>query len=257
MLKIIQRFVITATGILSPNFLLVANKSKEVKAMNKLVSIIIPTYNGEKYLAETIQSIKKQNIPHEIIVIDDVSSDKSVEIAKDMGVKVLVNSVRKGQVAGKNIGIRAATGEYWLTIDQDDILRPYSLQRLLTEMEDSSKDISIVMAKLKDFCSPDTPNQIRFVKKEPYYGILTGTTLFRKSIFDTIGLFREDIITGDVIDLTHRLSQYNKKIKKIDFISCDRRIHNSNYGITNQKNEYKDYAKILRDKLRGNSNNTK
>ena len=216
--------------------------------MNNLISVIIPAYNGEKYIAETIKSIKEQNILHEIIVIDDVSSDKTPEIARDMGAKVIVNSIRKGQVVGKNIGIRAATGDYWLTIDQDDLLRPHALQRLLKEIK--KKHAPIVMAKIKDFCSPDTPCQIRFVKKEPYYGILTGTTLFLKSIFDEIGLFREDIITGDVIDLTHRLAKFNKKIEKLDFITCDRRIHNDNFGIKNQKKEYQDYAKILRDSLR-------
>ena len=56
-------------------------------------------------------------------------------------------------------------------------------------------------------------------------------------------------ITGDVIDLTNRLEKVGVKIKKIDFISCDRRIHNANYGRTNQADEYKDYAKLLRERL--------
>lgn len=63
-------------------------------------------------------------------------------------------------------------------------------------------------------------------------------------------IFREDIITGDVIDLTNRLNKAGIEIKKIDFISCARRIHSANYGRTNQKDEYKDYAKILRERLR-------
>ena len=114
--------------------------------MNNLISVIIPAYNGEKYIAETIKSIKEQNILHEIIVIDDVSSDKTPEIARDMGAKVIVNSIRKGQVVGKNIGIRAATGDYWLTIDQDDLLRPHALQRLLKEIK--KKHAPIVMANI-------------------------------------------------------------------------------------------------------------
>ena len=110
------------------------------------------------------------------------------------------------------------------------------------------------MAKLKDFCSPDTPQQIKFVKTEPFSNILTGSTLFKKEVFNVIGFFREDTITGDVIDLRERLSKNNLSIHMADFITCNRRIHNNNYGITNQADEYKDYAKILRDKLKAKIN---
>ena len=113
-----------------------------------------------------------------------------------------------------------------------------------------SPDNKIIMAKLKDFCSPDTPEQKKYCKPEPFYGILTGSTLFKKEVFDIVGDFREDIITGDVIDLTNRLEKAGITIKKADFISCDRRIHSANYGRTNQADEYKDYAKVLRERLK-------
>ncbi len=105
------------------------------------------------------------------------------------------------------------------------------------------------MAQLKDFCSPDTPEQSKYVKLRPFWGILTGSTLFKKEVFNLVGDFREDIITGDVIDLTTRLKKAGLQIKKVDFVSCNRRIHNANFGRTNQKDEYKDYAKVLRERL--------
>ncbi len=216
--------------------------------MEDLISVVIPSYNGEKYIKETIESIQRQTFNHEIIVIDDISTDRTVEIAKSMGCRVIVNTEHKGQVAGKNTGIRAAKGNYWLTIDQDDMLTENALKKLYDEMQ-KSPDNKIIMAKLKDFCSPDTPEQKKFCKPEPFYGILTGSTLFKKEVFDIVGGFREDIITGDVIDLTNRLSKADITIKKADFISCDRRIHSANYGRTNQADEYKDYAKVLRERL--------
>ena len=105
------------------------------------------------------------------------------------------------------------------------------------------------MAQLKDFCSPDTPEQAKYVKLRPFWGILTGSTLFKKEVFELIGDFREDIITGDVIDLTTRLKKVGLQIKKVDFVACNRRIHSANFGRTNQKDEYKDYAKVLRERL--------
>lgn len=216
--------------------------------MSDLISIVIPTYNGEKYIKECIESIRKQNMDTEIIVVDDISTDNTAQIARDMGAKVIVNEVHKGQVAGKNTGIREAEGKYWLTIDQDDMLREGALKRFYQEFENDA-NAKIVMAKLKDFCSPDTPEQKNFCKPNPFYGILTGSTMFKKDVFDVIGFWQEGVITGDVIDLTTRLLKTGISIKKIDYISCDRRIHNANYGRTNQKEEYKDYAAALRARL--------
>lgn len=215
--------------------------------MQDLISVIIPTYNGEKYIKECIESIQVQNFSHEIIVIDDISTDRTADIACEMGARVIVNDVHKGQVAGKNTGIREAKGNYWLTIDQDDKLVEGALRKLYEELQDGTQ---IVMAKLKDF--PQDESQVKFCHKEPFRGILTGSTLFRKEIFDVIGDFREDIITGDVIDLTNRLVKADLEIKKVDFVTCHRRIHDENYGRTNQKNEYKDYAKILRERIKKN-----
>jgi glycosyltransferase involved in cell wall biosynthesis len=212
-----------------------------------LISVVIPSYNGEKYIEETIESVQRQRVNHEIIVIDDVSTDRTVDIARSMGCIVCVNTKRRGQVAGKNTGIRVSRGNYWFTIDQDDKLTDGSLQRLYDEMRKSSS--KIIMAQLKDFCSPDTPEAANYVKPKPYYGILTGSTLFRKEVFDSVGAFREDIITGDVIDLTSRLEKAGIEIVKADFVACERRIHNANYGRTNQNDEYRDYAQLLRERI--------
>ncbi len=216
--------------------------------MQDLISVIIPAYNGGKYISETIESIQNQDFPHEIIVVDDISTDNTVQIAREMDCRVIVNKVHKGQVAGKNTGIRESKGNYWLTIDQDDCLTKGALRRLYDEMQKSSEN-KIIMAQLKDFCSPDTPEQQKYVKLRPFWGILTGSTLFKKDVFEIIGDFREDIITGDVIDLTARLNKVGLQIKKVDFVSCNRRIHSANFGRTNQKDEYKDYAKVLRERL--------
>ncbi len=216
--------------------------------MQDLISIVIPTYNGEKYIRECLESIKAQDFPHEVIVIDDISTDKTAEIAREMGVKVLVNDVHRGQVAAKNIGIRESRGNYWLTIDQDDKLTPGALRRLYDEMQ-KSPDNYIIMAQLKDFCSPDTPDEAKYCKPKPFRGILTGSTLFKTEVFDKIGPFREDIITGDVIDMTNRMAKTGLHITNADFVTCDRRIHSHNFGRTNQKDEYKDYLKVLRERL--------
>jgi len=208
----------------------------------ELVSIVIPTYNGEAFLSECLQSISSQSVPHEVIVVDDRSTDRTAEIAAGMGAEVIINEVHRGQVAGKNTGIRNMRGEYFMTIDQDDRLKPEALKELLRELKENRADI--VMSRLCDF--GDTIQDEEYCHPEPFWGILTGAALFRREVFDIIGLFDESVTTGDVIDLTDRCQRSGITILRSDIITCERRIHSSNFGRKNPEEEYRDYAKLLR-----------
>lgn len=73
--------------------------------------------------------------------------------------------------------------------------------------------------------------------------------MIKKSVFEKIGLFDENIKAGEIISLTNKFQEFNINTKKIDFISSKRRIHDTNYGKTNKGNEFKDYASLLRAKL--------
>lgn len=218
--------------------------------MTSLISVIIPAYNGVKYIQETIGGIKKQNMNVEIIVVDDCSTDNTVEIAEKAGCKVIRHSENKGQVIGKNTGIKAAKGEYIIFNDQDDIMREGTLSRLASEL-DADENAAAVMAKSLDFISPDAKNASNMGRREPVWGMFSGATMFRKSTFDVIGLFDENVRlnTGETIIIQDKMNTHNLLMKKIDFIATDRRIHDNNFGMTNQKKEYQDYASVLRAKL--------
>lgn len=213
-----------------------------------MVTVVIPVRNGEKYLREAIDSVRAQEVETELVVIDDASTDRTGAIARELGCRVFRNATCCGQMYGKNIGIREAQGEFWLSLDADDRLRPGALRRMLDEF-DAVPETQIVMTKVKDFCSPDTPDAARFVKPEPFAGVLTGSALFRRAVFERIGWFREDLKAGDVIDLQGRCAAAGVAIRRLDLITCDRRIHASNFGRTQQKAEFRDYAKLLRERL--------
>ncbi len=73
--------------------------------------------------------------------------------------------------------------------------------------------------------------------------------MIRKNVFDIIGDFDEQVTAGEILDWQTKMKKYNLKIKKLDLVSTNRRIHTSNFGRTQQKTEFKDYAKSLRDRL--------
>lgn len=232
------------------DFIEKADKNANEKIVpNSLISVIMPVKNGKNYLREAILSILKQNMNLEIIVVDDGSTDDTVEIAKDLGCKVISHGTSKGQVVAKNTALKVAKGEYIIFCDHDDLLSENSLRTFYQEFE-KNPQLEVVIAKIKDFISPDAKNQNQTIKSEPYYGCLGGSIMFKRAVFDKIGLFDESIKAGEIISLNNKFQENNIKTLKIDFISSLRRIHDTNYGKTNKGTEFKDYTTLLRAKLR-------
>ena len=135
--------------------------------------------------------------------------------------------------------------------DHDDIMNNGVLEKMLAELNAAS-DISAVMCKVKDFISDDIPYEEKQkikIKSEPYYGLFTGAVLIRKNVFDIIGNFDEKVTAGEILEWQTKMEKHNLKIKKLDLISTQRRLHTTNFGRTQQKTEFKDYAKSLRERL--------
>lgn len=220
--------------------------------MTALTSIIIPVKNGSNYLAEALEAIKLQNVNTEIIVVDDASNDNSAEIAKYFGCIVLKHQTCKGPVIAKNTALKVASGKYIMFHDHDDIMREDSLAKMISEIEKDELFFA-VMAQLQDFFCPKLSAQESAklaLKSEPYFGLFSGAILMKKEIFNIIKPFEENIQAGEILDWTNKMSLHNLPIKRLNFIATKRRIHNSNFGRTNKDAEYKDYAAILRSRIK-------
>ena len=99
-------------------------------------SIIVPVYNVEKYIGKCLESIKNQTYKdYEVIVVNDGSTDKSMEIAKEYNVKV-INTKHVSVSEARNIGVKHATGEYLMFLDSDD----FCDNKLLEEITKSLKN---------------------------------------------------------------------------------------------------------------------
>lgn len=107
------------------------------------LSICIPVYNQAEYLADAIESALDQTYPCEIIVVNDGSTDNSLEIAKyyePKGVKV-INQVNKGLPSARNTLIMNATQPYILFLDSDDILKENAAERIIDAIGKTGADI--------------------------------------------------------------------------------------------------------------------
>ncbi len=110
----------------------------------KLVSVIIPCFNAERWIAETIDSCLKQTYPYiEIIVIDDFSTDLSMEIVKSYGDKIIWEHLRenKGGSYARNRGFALSKGEYIQFLDADDLILPEKIERQINFLEETQADV--------------------------------------------------------------------------------------------------------------------
>lgn len=127
------------------------------------ISIIVPCFNQGQYLEDCLESAYNQTVPaHEIIVINDGSTDNTREIAERYMFKEfpgiespvrVINQVNKGLSAARNAGIMAATGDYILPLDADDMLKENAIERLTQEIQRTDADI--VAPSFKEFGMSD------------------------------------------------------------------------------------------------------
>lgn len=118
-------------------------KSKKTK-----ITIGIPSYNQQDFLSDAIQSALDQTVKSEIIVVDDGSTDGSLEIAQKFPVKV-VSQVNKGLASARNTAIMNMSGDYFFPLDADDMMKENCIEKILEVIE--STDADIVAPSFKHF----------------------------------------------------------------------------------------------------------
>src|SRR3990170_2838516 len=109
------------------------------------VSVIIPTYNREKYIVETLQSVFAQTFTdYEVIVIDDGSTDNTADVLRPYLDRIVyIRKPNGGQGSARNVGIKVAKGEYIAFLDSDDLWMPEKLE-LQVKYLDNNKDAGLV-----------------------------------------------------------------------------------------------------------------
>jgi len=184
--------------------------------MNKnrtMLSIIIPTYNEEKYIGRLLDSIKKsKDIEYEIIVADANSKDRTREIAKSFGCKV----VKGGKPAeGRNSGAEAAKGNLLFFLDADVILPKNFLEESISEFNKRQLDIAMCLfqptpKKMIDKVIYELHN-LYLVLTEKFNPTTIGhSILTKKSMFNKVNGFNETLKLSEDYDFGQRASKKGK-----------------------------------------------
>ena len=178
------------------------------------VSIIIPVYNGERYVSEAIDSVLNQSYKDfEIIVIDDDSKDNTSNILRTYGKKIRWKSQEnKGQASALNEGIKMAKGRYIAYLDADDVCLPERFENQV-EYLDAHSNVGLVYSDFYQINGNGETQRImkshphdKFVLLQNNY-IPRSTVMHKRECLNGVGLFDESITGDDDWDMWIRISE--------------------------------------------------
>lgn len=173
--------------------------------MNKLFSIIIPVYNGENFVSEAIESaISQIGVNSEIIVIDDGSTDNTINIIRGFGDRVtLYEQKNSGVSVARNYGASKANGQYLAFLDADDVWLPTKLKK---QEEKLNKSFDLVYTNRLNIGQtgdlPEVHSEICGMPEGDIFEELLGgnfitnsSVVVKKTVYENIGGYDEELLT--------------------------------------------------------------
>jgi hypothetical protein len=206
-------------------------------------TVIIPTFNRADYLASSITAILNQTVPaDQIIVVDDGSRDHTEKVVKAFEPRVqYLRKENGGKSTALNLGLQYATGDLIWIFDDDDIAEPDALERLSTALRDNP-DCGFAYGRYDHFTVdqkgaasyrpvhfPDVPPSELFLALMEWSFILQQGLLVRRSCYEEVGPFDEDLIRSQDLEMMLRLARRYKGVR-VDGILFHLRQHSGIRG---------------------------
>ncbi len=200
------------------------------KMGSSLVSVIIPSYNGGRYLSEAIESVLVQEYgPIEVIVVNDGSTDNTETVAGRYSDHIIyTRQENRGPAAARNRGLQMSRGKVIGFLDADDLWSRNKLSLQLSLLADVSVEIVLGLSQpMKLRMGED--GRSRFENwHDPYCALLFGAAVFRRSVFDKVGLFDETLCYGEDTDWFMRAREHSVSMTITEAVSLFYRHHESN-----------------------------
>lgn len=173
--------------------------------MEELISIVVPVYQVERFIAETIESVQKQDYKNwELLLVDDCSEDKSCAIIEEMAagdsrIRLIHQQTNQGAAKARNCGVRNAAGRYLCFLDSDDLWESDKLSRELTFMKEKGAGFVFTGYEFADEYGKGLGKVVRVPAQISYSEALKNTTIFTSTVmFDRTKIKDEDILMPDI-----------------------------------------------------------
>ena len=205
-----------------------------------LISVIVPVYNAEKYVAEAVASIRRQNYaPLEIIAIDDGSTDASVAIIETLGDDIeILRQENAGPGIARNKGLAKARGEFIAFLDADDLWVDDKLLHQCAYLL-AHPDIEVVAGREKYFGDDgEWAKKLRLAEDKTALSFKLGATLIRRSAFERIGNFDETLTISDDFEWFMRARDLGLPMRVLDEIVLYYRVHSESLTQTGRVQDF-------------------
>lgn len=173
--------------------------------MQDKVSIITPSWNSEKYIKKTIESVQNQTYSNwEMIIVDDCSSDNTVKIVQEISkedprVRILKQSTNGGAAKARNRSLKESSGRYVAYLDADDIWKPSKLEKQVQFMQERKCGFSCTSYEVIDDSGKPLNKEVHMLPKVDYIGFLTNNLLQTVGIMvDTKIVNKELLVMPDI-----------------------------------------------------------
>jgi len=217
-----------------------------------MISVIIPVFDGERYIAQAIESVLDQTLPpDEVFVVDDGSQDGTREAIARYGSRVHYHHQSNlGSGAARNWGIRESKGDLLAFLDADDLWLPRRLE-LQKAALDEDPGLDLVFCHMSQFRSPElSPDEKAnlLCDETPQPAPLISCLLARRSAFERVGPLRTDV-KADFIDWYLNAQDMGLRMRTVDVPLVRRRIHPRNFSLTSKTDVRREYLFMLKASL--------
>ena len=216
-------------------------------AAHPTVSVIIPLYNAEVFLAQAIESVLGQtHPPQQVLVIDDGSTDQSAQIARRYGADVeLVRQPNAGGAQARNRGVTLAQGDLLAFLDNDDWWAPEKLAWQLDALR-QSPHLEAIFGQIQPIDTTTAADQEAawrsFTAQDGWH---LDTLLIRRQAFQRIGLF-DPAWMIDTVEWLWRARRLGLCAQVLPQVVAWRRIHGDNHSIRARPRAHAEYFRLIR-----------
>lgn len=213
------------------------------------ISVIIPAFNREAYVAEAIESALGQTCPpEEIVVVDDGSTDRTAEIARSFEKRVrCISQENLGCGAARNAGLKEARGSFIAFLDSDDVWLERKLEIQLAYLR-AHPEIDMVFCRMKPFLSPEIdPAGVPKFDAREIVACNAQSLLTRRETFTKAGLFPPERNVGEFFSWFTRACDAGLTHHILPELLLLRRVHLTNS--VRDPNTRLAYVRFLKERL--------
>ncbi len=218
------------------------------------MTVVIPLFEGERFVAEAIASALAQDrAVHEVVVVDDGSTDRGAAVAGAFDAPVrVVRQAHRGAGAARNHGVAVATGDLLCFLDADDVLAPDAIGRHLAVFE-AEPEVDGTFGEIVEFVdgAPEATSGLRAPRITGPVR-LPSTMVLRRSAFEAVGPFDESLRRSEGLEWLARADDHAIRFHPAPGAVLHRRLHGANNGIRaiDDVGEYARTVKRILDRRR-------